>query len=146
GPHGDAVRHRTDHSPPSRAPGAGGHARKGPGGRPDAGIRGGAPRDPCPFLRRPGRPHRGGSSPDGRGDRTADQGAVEGPWLHRGRGGEATLDRKSTRLNSSHLGKSYADFCLNKKKIPASCIYIHTIILSLSADNCYRLCGSILSS
>src|SRR5258705_3245319 len=27
------------------------------------------------------------------------------------------LDRKSTRLNSSHLGISYAVFCLNKKKI-----------------------------
>src|SRR5262245_54188081 len=27
----------------------------------------------------------------------------------------ATLDRKSTRLNSSHLGISYAVFCLKKK-------------------------------
>src|SRR5262245_62687789 len=27
------------------------------------------------------------------------------------------LDRKSTRLNSSHLGISYAVFCLTKKKI-----------------------------
>src|ERR1035438_5375232 len=27
----------------------------------------------------------------------------------------ATLDRKSTRLNSSHLGSSYAVFCLNKE-------------------------------
>src|SRR5947199_9029304 len=26
------------------------------------------------------------------------------------------LDRKSTRLNSSHLGRSYAVFCLKKKK------------------------------
>src|SRR5262245_62912823 len=40
-----------------------------------------------------------------------------------GRGGEAEavrrgrgLDRKSTRLNSSHLGISYAVFCLKKKK------------------------------
>src|SRR5437899_4884826 len=35
-------------------------------------------------------------------------------------GGSATLtqtgDRKSTRLNSSHLGISYAVFCLKKKK------------------------------
>src|SRR5258705_2914383 len=30
------------------------------------------------------------------------------------------LDRKSTRLNSSHLGISYAVFCLKKKKEPAS--------------------------
>src|SRR5262245_62432178 len=29
------------------------------------------------------------------------------------------LDRKSTRLNSSHLGISYAVFCLKKKKIMA---------------------------
>src|SRR5437899_9548711 len=28
----------------------------------------------------------------------------------------AALDRKSTRLNSSHLGISYAVFCLKKKK------------------------------
>src|SRR5262245_8877978 len=29
---------------------------------------------------------------------------------------DATTDRKSTRLNSSHLGISYAVFCLKKKK------------------------------
>src|SRR5205814_7150556 len=29
---------------------------------------------------------------------------------------EEELDRKSTRLNSSHLGISYAVFCLKKKK------------------------------
>src|SRR5690625_5559526 len=28
------------------------------------------------------------------------------------------LDRKSTRLNSSHVAISYAVFCLKKKKIP----------------------------
>src|SRR5256885_4730786 len=31
------------------------------------------------------------------------------------------LDRKSTRLNSSHLVISYAVFCLKKKKTHASC-------------------------
>src|SRR5258705_9665716 len=30
--------------------------------------------------------------------------------------GRGTIDRKSTRLNSSHLGISYAVFCLKKKK------------------------------
>src|SRR5437899_8653590 len=30
--------------------------------------------------------------------------------------GDAEQDRKSTRLNSSHLGISYAVFCLKKKK------------------------------
>src|SRR5262245_63084450 len=31
-------------------------------------------------------------------------------------GSGSTADRKSTRLNSSHLGISYAVFCLKKKK------------------------------
>src|ERR1039458_10429669 len=31
---------------------------------------------------------------------------IQGPW--------ETIDRKSTRLNSSHLGISYAVFCLKK--------------------------------
>src|SRR5262245_63796312 len=31
-------------------------------------------------------------------------------------GNRSTRDRKSTRLNSSHLGISYAVFCLKKKK------------------------------
>src|SRR5438045_7068106 len=35
-----------------------------------------------------------------------------GRRLHR----DGELDRKSTRLNSSHLGISYAVFCLKKKK------------------------------
>src|SRR5471030_3469455 len=40
-------------------------------------------------------------------------------YIHRGiaaRHFQRTLDRKSTRLNSSHLGISYAVFCLKKKK------------------------------
>src|SRR2546430_17414243 len=36
--------------------------------------------------------------------------------------GEITLDRKSTRLNSSHSQISYAVFCLKKKKISAQYI------------------------
>src|SRR3712207_7578915 len=35
------------------------------------------------------------------------------------------LDRKSTRLNSSHANISYAVFCLKKKKRPSSCITIY---------------------
>src|SRR5947199_1552371 len=43
-------------------------------------------------------------------------------WIawRRARAANGTLllrDRKSTRLNSSHLGISYAVFCLKKKKI-----------------------------
>src|SRR5256885_2469296 len=35
-----------------------------------------------------------------------------------------TIDRKSTRLNSSHLVISYAVFCLKKKKTPT---YYHRV-------------------
>src|SRR2546426_7201663 len=35
--------------------------------------------------------------------------------------GELGADRKSTRLNSSHLVISYAVFCLKKKKQPHTC-------------------------
>src|SRR3989454_8489429 len=38
------------------------------------------------------------------------------PRAQRGQPGGALLDRKSTRLNSSHLVISYAVFCLKKKK------------------------------
>src|SRR3989449_8239199 len=37
-------------------------------------------------------------------------------FVHQRPGGRATLDRKSTRLNSSHGYISYAVFCLKKKK------------------------------
>src|SRR5258705_1820057 len=43
----------------------------------------------------------------------------------------ACLDRKSTRLNSSHLGISYAVFCLKKKKK-------HTYRETLSAPQILR--------
>src|SRR5256885_11985116 len=69
-----------------------------------------------PRRRRPG--WRGGPSPARATDKS-------------GRG--ATRDRKSTRLNSSHLVISYAVFCLKKKKR----IIIRTapIELSLKTDN-----------
>src|SRR5438045_4296448 len=37
------------------------------------------------------------------------------PWKGERIGRLAIIDRKSTRLNSSHLGISYAVFCLKKK-------------------------------
>src|SRR5437899_7009542 len=40
------------------------------------------------------------------------QGALKPAWLV---GDDFKKDRKSTRLNSSHLGISYAVFCLKKK-------------------------------
>src|SRR4051812_50010541 len=48
-----------------------------------------------------------------RGDQTRE------PWL--------TLDRKSTRLNSSHMSISYAVFCLKKKKKKENSIKISRI-------------------
>src|SRR5690349_24131696 len=38
---------------------------------------------------------------------------LHGGWMH--------VDRKSTRLNSSHVEISYAVFCLKKKKISKIC-------------------------
>src|SRR5256885_12706724 len=43
-------------------------------------------------------------------------------WNELTRAGATSLDRKSTRLNSSHLVISYAVFCLKKKTTPT----IHT--------------------
>src|SRR5205814_7758577 len=44
-------------------------------------------------------------------------------------------DRKSTRLNSSHLGISYAVFCLKKKKLIKRCIAktLHDFIVESSS-------------
>src|SRR5690349_23351637 len=44
-----------------------------------------------------------------------------GPADHVRCGGARVRDRKSTRLNSSHVEISYAVFCLKKKKISESC-------------------------
>src|SRR5260221_9049679 len=41
---------------------------------------------------------------------------IAGEWRLGGGGESTTLDRKSTRLNSSHTVISYAVFCLKKKK------------------------------
>src|SRR5699024_5459595 len=41
---------------------------------------------------------------------------LEGIEIQVGRTGALTPDRKSTRLNSSHVSISYAVFCLKKKK------------------------------
>src|SRR5256885_6175492 len=45
------------------------------------------------------------------------------PHARRADGGLAGLDRKSTRLNSSHLVISYAVFCLKKKKYNRHALY-----------------------
>src|ERR1035438_1745091 len=47
---------------------------------------------------------------------TAPPGSRGDTWQLFGQDRQACIDRKSTRLNSSHLGISYAVFCLKKKK------------------------------
>src|SRR5258705_9453374 len=49
--------------------------------------------------------------------RRLDVRATVSPWPERPVVDDDLGDRKSTRLNSSHLGISYAVFCLEKKKI-----------------------------
>src|SRR2546426_6044179 len=57
----------------------------------------------------------GRTEPSPRRCRRASEG--DGPGDRRGRGHQpGRQDRKSTRLNSSHLVISYAVFCLKKKK------------------------------
>src|SRR5690348_18035426 len=47
---------------------------------------------------------------------TVENSVYVAPELHRRGIGKILLDRKSTRLNSSHPSISYAVFCLKKKK------------------------------
>src|SRR5256885_4925937 len=56
------------------------------------------------------------------------------PMIHAGQ------DRKSTRLNSSHLVISYAVFCLKKKNYQRSYTPLHAIlIVSIARGNCLAL-------
>src|SRR5258705_4913395 len=62
-----------------------------------------------------------------------DEETDEDPFFYSGTAGEwfgaddardlpaLRVDRKSTRLNSSHLGISYAVFCLKKKRVASDC-------------------------
>src|SRR3989454_1312814 len=109
-------------------------------------------RRPCALPRRMGRRS---AAPPERGARRSRLGlgprlplgappprAREGCGLHGGdrptghvagvAGGGAQGDRKSTRLNSSHLVISYAVFCLKKKKVP-QCSSSHGCTIALSA-------------
>src|ERR1035438_5121197 len=67
-------------------------------------------------------------------------------------GSKNHLDRKSTRLNSSHLGISYAVFCLKKKDNGTSVLYQCTfgnhprVTVSLSWDPWRQLACQVLYS
>src|SRR3712207_6866902 len=69
--------------------------------------------------RRLGRGGQRQAGPAARGRRGGGGAAGEDAGLHavpRGGGAAGGVDRKSTRLNSSHANISYAVFCLKKKK------------------------------
>src|SRR3712207_7109429 len=56
-----------------------------------------------------------------------------------GLGQLVVLDRKSTRLNSSHANISYAVFCLKKKKnelISSKCIHLRSLIMIRDQEQC----------
>src|SRR5207253_9377552 len=84
--------------------------------------------DALPISRRHGGTGGGpvlGGAPGGRGPGLGGGGPWHGPGVradhgHGAAGGarhrQAGTDRKSTRLNSSHVAISYAVFCLKKKK------------------------------
>src|SRR5438045_7270276 len=56
----------------------------------------------------------------------------------------ADQDRKSTRLNSSHLGISYAVFCLKKKKLDIILLVNDTTIKSQSINTkCVLSCSGL---
>src|SRR3712207_8954674 len=48
------------------------------------------------------------------------------------------LDRKSTRLNSSHANISYAVFCLKKKKIYLCVLYLVIVLASVGKQAAVR--------
>src|SRR2546429_6581836 len=58
------------------------------------------------------------------------RGAREVDVGHEALAGPVVLDRKSTRLNSSHGYISYAVFCLKKKKTNEQAFYAHITRLS----------------
>src|SRR5690606_39814935 len=72
-------------------------------------LRGGAGLRAAP--RQGGDAHRGAPAQPEGGGQAAAVGALRSPWLNRFN----RPDRKSTRLNSSHVKISYAVFCLKKK-------------------------------
>src|SRR5690349_23851448 len=57
--------------------------------------------------------------------RLADSALRRGEWAAFGRAFDALRDRKSTRLNSSHVEISYAVFCLKKKNSGAPAVVLY---------------------
>src|SRR5437868_11422413 len=76
--------------------------------------------DALPICRRPRHPHVATEHGVARLANALGAHAPREPVVHRSREGG---DRKSTRLNSSHVSISYAVFCLKKKNKPLTDIY-----------------------
>src|ERR1035438_2107882 len=119
GDHGHRVRRRVHRGDIHRgggtvgAPGQGTRTPWGGGQRPGGDL---SVEQPVPSGGLPGHPGHGGGAPHPPPPPVPRAAGLRhqpcrGPGHHRRR-----LDRKSTRLNSSHLGISYALFCLKKKK------------------------------
>src|SRR5699024_12748193 len=89
-----------DALPISRFPHRAVFAQDGRGGAAGADARGGTVRPRAAAARHRGHPHR----------------AAVGGGISQGAAERRHRDRKSTRLNSSHVSISYAVFCLKKKK------------------------------
>src|SRR6202043_3123393 len=53
-----------------------------------------------------------------------------------------TKDRKSTRLNSSHVAISYAVFCLKKKELPGSFKGESSLGVRLGPQSCRSVCDA----
>src|SRR5437899_7703556 len=58
--------------------------------------------------------------------------------IHSDEGPAEWIDRKSTRLNSSHLGISYAVFCLKKKKMVHFIASLPPFVSTYTRYRCYR--------
>src|SRR2546422_3337496 len=56
-----------------------------------------------------------------------------------------SIDRKSTRLNSSHGYISYAVFCLKKKKKKIQCMIVLTRYVRWTRTICAECCTSCVS-
>src|SRR5256885_6468554 len=71
--------------------------------------------------------------------------SAPGPWLDRFAGRRCPCagqgDRKSTRLNSSHLVISYAVFCLKKKKKSFFTITPSALLCSFFATTSLKQCS-----
>src|SRR5215510_14935549 len=68
------------------------------------------------------------------------------PAVDRARAAGSGADRKSTRLNSSHVAISYAVFCLKKKKVAFLAVarYDHAVAAARAVGMVRHVAGSVV--